>query len=206
MRLFVAIDIAEEIRTRLERFLEGVRPLAPDANWVRPGSFHLTLKFLGETPPEKAEALRQSLVTVEGEAAEVRFCGLGFFPNPNRARVFWVGVEADARLTQLAQAVDEATARLGFERDRQPYHPHLTLARAGERTSSNPHARGSGLGGRFGRLQERLAAQGYGSASAGEAGAKPDFGTMTAREFHLYESRLAAGGARYSKVASFPLK
>ena len=50
MRLFVALDIDEDIRGRIARFLDGVRGFAPDARWVRPESLHVTLKFIGEMP------------------------------------------------------------------------------------------------------------------------------------------------------------
>ena len=52
MRLFIALDIADDIRERIARFMDGVREFAPDARWVRPESLHVTLKFIGEQPPE----------------------------------------------------------------------------------------------------------------------------------------------------------
>ena len=48
MRIFVALDIDDAIRARLEQFLDGVRGFAPEARWVRPESMHVTLKFIGE--------------------------------------------------------------------------------------------------------------------------------------------------------------
>ena len=202
MRLFIAIDIPEEIRDRMSRFIDGVRELAPDANWVRPESFHVTLKFLGETPPERLDELKRELTGVAGKPSTIRFGGLGFFPTPRLARVFWAGMQADLRLGELAGAVDEAAARLGFERERYRYTPHLTLARAGARSSGSPSGKGSSLAPRFRRLEEKLSALGY----LGAEESKPDFGTMTAREFCLFESRLSPHGARYTKLAVFPLE
>ena len=34
----------------------------------------------------------------------------------------------------------------------------------------------------------------------------PDFGTMTAREFFLYQSKLSPGAAKYTKIVRFPLQ
>ena len=48
MRVFVALDIDDAIRARLEQFLDGVRGFAPEARWVLPESMHVTLKFIGE--------------------------------------------------------------------------------------------------------------------------------------------------------------
>lgn len=36
MRIFIALDIDDTIRERIERFVEGVSPFAPDARWMRP--------------------------------------------------------------------------------------------------------------------------------------------------------------------------
>jgi len=47
MRLFIALDIDDQIRQRIERFLEGVSGLSPEARWVRLESLHITLKFIG---------------------------------------------------------------------------------------------------------------------------------------------------------------
>jgi len=57
MRIFVALDIDDAIRDRISRFMDGLRGFAPDARWVRPESLHVTLKFVGEKPPEFVEKI-----------------------------------------------------------------------------------------------------------------------------------------------------
>jgi RNA 2',3'-cyclic 3'-phosphodiesterase len=198
MRLFVAIDIDAAIRERIERFVEGVNGFAPDARWVKPETFHLTLKFLGETPGDRLAAINHALAGVQATAVGITFRGTGFFPTAKSARVFWIGIEADAHLAALAAAIEDSLhllPELGIERDTQPYRPHLTLARTAGRSSGNPHQKAAKANPRFQRLQEKLAAM-----------PQPDFGTMTAREFFLYESKLSAAGARYTKVARFALE
>ena len=61
MRVFVALDIDDAIRARLEQFLDGVRGFAPEARWVRPESMHVTLKFIGEKSSEAVEEIKQAL-------------------------------------------------------------------------------------------------------------------------------------------------
>lgn len=194
MRLFVAIDIDEAIRERLARFLEGVRGFAPsdEVRWVRPESLHLTLKFIGEAGAERVEQIQRALGAIRVQAAEFSFRGYGFFPTAKAPRVFWIGIQAGPNLATLAAAVDASLAPFSIARERQPYTPHLTLARAG---SGRPQrAPGDARSARFQKLQEKL-------ASAPE----PDFGTMTAREFFLYESRLSPAGAEYRKIERFAL-
>ena len=190
MRLFIALDIDEEIRRRIEKFVEGVRGFAPDARFVGPESFHITLKFLGET--DKVEQMKAALREVRGTPFQIAFRGYGFFPGVKNARVFWAGIEAGAELQELATAVDSAMATLGFEKERGPYRPHLTLARSGsgrpgKMRGDRPNATFAGLDYKLSQLP------------------KPEFGTMTAREFCMYESKLSSRGAQYTKIERFPL-
>jgi len=191
MRLFVALDIDGVIRGRIAQFMDGVRGFAPDARWVSAESLHITLKFIGEWPAERLDELKRALVGIRGQPAEITFSGTGFFPTPKSARVFWIGIQAGPELASLAGAVDAATSALGVESEKRAFAPHLTLARTGsgrpQRVSSdrtNPS---------FRRLQEKLAAM-----------PAPAFGTMSPREFFLYESKLSPKGAVYTKLASFP--
>ncbi len=191
MRIFIALDIDDPIRERLQLFMDGVRGFAPDARWVRPESLHVTLKFIGNKSAEEVEQIRQALTRISARATEISFRGYGFFPTAKAPRVFWVGVEAGPQLAALAKSVDEATAALGVPKEEHAFGPHLTLARRGG--SGAPRWRkGDAPNQSFQRLQEKLAAM-----------SAPEFGTMTAREFFLYESHLGQGGSRYSKIAGF---
>jgi 2'-5' RNA ligase len=193
MRVFVGLDLDPEIRERMTRYLEGVREFAPEARWVKAESFHVTLKFIGEQKPEQVEEIKRELATVRAQPFEISFRGQGFFPNARSPRVFWLGIAAGEQLPQLATAVDQAVARTGVPRETNDYSPHLTLARSGSgRPKPLPGDRPSPP---LRRLGEKL-----------EGRPAPDFGTMTAREFFLYESKLSPGGARYSKIARFPLE
>jgi 2'-5' RNA ligase len=194
MRLFIALDIDDAIRERIARFLEGVQAFAPDARWVKPESLHVTLKFIGEQPETAVEQVRLALGTVAGAAAEIQFRGYGFFPTVKSARVFWIGMEAGPQLTSLAAAIDDTTASLGIPKEDRAFSPHLTLARGPGGSGSPRWRRGDGPSRTFQRLQEKLAAL-----------PAPEFGTMTAREFFLYQSQLSPKGAKYTKLARFAL-
>jgi RNA 2',3'-cyclic 3'-phosphodiesterase len=197
MRIFIGIDLDPEVRARIERFLEGVEGFAPEARWMRPESLHITLKFIGEQPPERVDAITERLRRVEGSAFEIRAGGYGFFPTAKAPRVFWIGIHAGPQLAELAESIDIATAELGIPREGRPYSPHLTLARAGAgRRSVSPKGRkADGPNATFPVLEKRLAAMG-----------ELDFGTMTANEFILYQSQLSPGGSKYTKLQRFPMK
>jgi 2'-5' RNA ligase len=195
MRIFIALDIDDTIRERIRLFMEGVRGFAVDARWVRSESLHVTLKFIGEEPAEAVEAIKRALSSVQAEPMEITFRGFGFFPTAKSPRVFWVGIESGPQLASLAKAVDDAMAALAIPKEDHAYSPHLTLAR-GARGSGAPRGRqGDRPNNNIQRLQEKLAAM-----------PAPEFGTMTARDFFLYESQLLRGGSRYTKIARFPLR
>ena len=190
MRLFVALDIEPGIRRRIGEFRNQMREFAPDVRWVGPETFHVTLQFLGET--EKLDQIRGALQQVECTAVPLAFRGAGFFPNPKAPRVFWIGIEADEHLQELANSVGAALKPLGFERDAGPYKPHLTLARAGS--------------GRPKPVPGEHCAPGLIAVRVKVEGLAPlEFGRMTAREFCLYESKLSATGAQYTKLARYSL-
>ena len=197
MRIFIGIDLDPEVRARIARFLEGVEGFAPDARWVRPESLHITLKFIGEQPPERVEAITERLRRVEGSAFEIHAGGYGFFPTAKAPRVFWIGIHAGPQLTELAEKLDVATAELGIPREDRPFSPHLTLARAGagRRSGSPKRRKGDGPNAKFAMLEKRLAVMG-----------DLDFGKMTAREFILYQSQLSPKGSKYTKLQRFPMK
>jgi 2'-5' RNA ligase len=194
MRLFVALDIEEEIRSKILRLMEGVRGFAPDVRWVRPESLHVTLKFIGNKPDDLVPEIKNALAAVKAGSFEIAFHGYGFFPNPKSARVFWVGLESGPSLFQLAKSVDVALSALGIVAEEHAYSPHLTLARGSGRSGGPQRLKEDTPNRHFEILQKKLSALPL-----------PEFGTMTAREFFLYESHLGRGGSRYDKVARFAL-
>lgn len=97
-------------------------------------------------------------------------------------------------LAGLASAIDAGVATLGIPKENRAFSPHLTLAR-GAGGSGSPRWRKEDRPNRvFQRLQEKLSAL-----------PTPEFGTMTAREFFLYQSQLSPKGSKYTKLERFAL-
>jgi len=182
MRLFVAVEIAPEIRERIIEFASRIKPRLANARWSRPEGLHITLKFLGNVPDEKRSIIETKLFGINATPFRVTVSDVGVFPNAKSPRVLWVGVGTSEQLARLAEQVDAALAALGFEREKRAFTPHVTLARFNNRDTKTD-------------LSVALS-----SAS------KACFGTMTSTEFHLYESKLSPQGSQYSKLASFALR
>ncbi len=184
MRLFVALDIPDEVRRTIGEMLARLRDLARGARWVPPEGVHVTLKFIGEIPEGRVAAFEEALRGVCGVGiaapVEAKFRGAGFFPNERHPRVFWAGVEASTNLAKLAGDVDRRLSALGIAAESRGFRPHLTLARFKSE---------DGLP----RLREEIKKL------------EPfDFGSMQSSEFCLFQSQLGPGGAKYTKLAAFP--
>ncbi len=80
MRLFIALDIPAEIRARLTEYMERARALAPDARWARVEGLHVTLKFIGHVDDAAVEKIKAALTPIKAAPFEVKFTGVGFFP------------------------------------------------------------------------------------------------------------------------------
>jgi 2'-5' RNA ligase len=190
MRLFIALDIDEPIRDQITAFRNEMHQLAPDVRWVGPETFHITLQFLGETT--RLDEIRIALQQVKSSRVQLAFRDTGFFPNSKAPRVFWIGIVGDENLQSLAAEVARAMLPLGFKSDASSFMPHLTLARSG---SGRPRpVLGERPAPGLQQVREKLKTM-----------PPPDFGTMTAHEFVLYESHLSPVGPRYEKRARFPL-
>jgi 2'-5' RNA ligase len=177
VRAFVALELDDGARKGLETLMSSLRPRIPGARWVRPEGIHLTLRFLGDTPPDRIERLKTPLASAASacDPTEARIGGLGTFPGPGRPpRVLWVGIQLPPSILALQQACEEAAAAVGFPPEDRPFQGHLTLARFRERVSR-------------------------------PALPPVDLGATGLETLALFRSELGAGGAVYTPIFRFPL-
>ncbi len=180
MRLFVAIDLPEAIHAAISELMTRLKPASPTLRWVHHEGIHLTLKFIGEVVDQRVIEIRRALGGVKDMyPAEIKVAGTGFFPNDKLARVFWIGVEANPALGELAAAIENELDVLGVRREERPFHPHLTLGRF--REPENPQ-----------RLKEAISAAG-----------SIALGSFRAHEFYLLQSHLSPEGAEYTKLEQY---
>jgi 2'-5' RNA ligase len=186
VRLFVALEIPDQVRDGFAALIAELRGADSSfsksrARWVRPENLHVTLKFIGHVDSGKLDAIRAALAEVRLDGpVELRFRGLGFFPNGKRPRVFWAGIEASPNLAPLAGEIEARLAKVGISGETREFAPHLTLARF------EPPGISDGL-----------------SAMAQENVAR-EFGAVHTGEFHLFESKTKPSGAEYARLQSFP--
>ncbi|MGH7531563.1 MAG: RNA 2',3'-cyclic phosphodiesterase [Gemmatimonadales bacterium] len=131
MRLFVALNFPDSVRHPLWDALGPLRERGLPVKWVRPECIHLSLKFLGDMEearePELQAALRQATSGARGIPVHIE--GFGVFPDFDRPRVIWAGVEPDPALELLQHAVERAFEPLGFATEARAFRPHVTVGR-----------------------------------------------------------------------------
>jgi len=183
MRLFVAVDLSEELKEVIGSIAEsigvfkGVKP-------VEKHNLHITLMFLGEVPDRRVEIVKEQLRSVEMSGFKIGLKGIGFFPSPSSVRVVWVGVEEGKDdLCKLAGEVEKSLKKLGFKRDKE-FVAHATIARVKRIT---PDERDKMLK----ILNEYL---------------DYDFGTMDVSDFRLKKSTLTPKGPIYEDLEVYKLK
>jgi RNA 2',3'-cyclic 3'-phosphodiesterase len=180
VRLFVALDIPDTVREALATLSRQLRQTCTGARWVRIEGAHVTLKFIGETPPERVAPIRAALGEARASGAiDLQFGGLGFFPDERRPRVLWAGVSAGPELSALAASIEARLEPLGIPRETRDFSAHITLARFDSPRGLDP----------LRAAVEKLGA--------------PEFGDALVTEFHLYQSVLKQGGAEYTRMASY---
>ena len=187
-RLFVAVPLPPAAVADATRLVDGVRagPLGRVPRWVHLANLHLTVRFLGDTPPDLVPDVALAVAdAVRGAAAfDVVLAGAGLFPGERKPRTLWLGIERGAaELGALADALDPALEPLGWPPDERAYRPHLTVARL---DSSSP-ADGNAV-----------------AAALREAAAAWRTG-FRAERVVLYRSILGGGPPRHEPLVEVPL-
>jgi 2'-5' RNA ligase len=189
IRTFIAIGLDEQALAAVVAVQREFQKKVPPGvvRWVRPGGIHLTLQFLGNVLADRVPAIR------EGVSAACRgvppftilIRDVGCFPNLKRPRVVWVGVsESSGALNRLYRQVQDNMAALGFEPDKRPFNPHLTLGRVKKNTGA----------GEVRRLGEVMAAAELGTIDQ-----------MEVSSIHLIRSDLKPSGAVYTSLVEASL-
>ena len=125
IRLFVGVGLPEDVAARLAGICGGV----PGARWVDSGSFHLTLRFVGDVPEDVADDVHDALGFLRFPAFDLELAGVGHFDTGGEVRTLWAGVARSRELARLRRTIESALVRMGLPREERRFTPHVTLAR-----------------------------------------------------------------------------
>ena len=195
-RLFLAVPLTADVQRLAGREIARFKSEGWPVRWVQPESVHLTLHFLGETPPERAELLRFALPSAVAAHApfDLRTAAFGVFPSFRRPRVLWLGLHGPVhRLETLHNDLGRTLRDLAFSADDERFHPHITLGRVRDADGERMRLRD---------LPEAVKAA-FVDLTTGAAIAPPAT-PVPVREVVLMRSHLGQGAPRYEQIASFP--
>lgn len=188
IRAFLAIFPTETIiaeLTTLQKRLENVLS-AKAVRWTKPEQIHLSLQFLGNVECNRLTEFEAAIqLAVEGyNVFELRAEKLGCFPNNRRPRILWVGLTGKLNdLQHLKEELDSAFSNVGYVPEKRDFHPHFTIGRVAELTSTDVKH----LVHEISRCDSK------------------SFGELNVAEIHLMQSVLSPKGAEYRVLKSFPL-
>jgi 2'-5' RNA ligase len=195
-RLFLAAPIPPPVTALVDRTIGSLRDEPWPVKWNNPGNAHITLHFLGEIDPARADLLRMALhAPIEQHPAfELRTADLGVFPTMKRPRVIWLGLYGPAhRLHTIQEAIGATLRELEFEVEEREFHPHITLGRV--RSERNTKIRDLPLA-----IRQRLER----AAETGEVSSKDPI-PLPIEEILLVRSHLGPSGPRYETIERYPL-
>ena len=133
IRSFLAIELSETIRRKIEEVQKELKLFHADVRWVNPQNIHLTLKFFGNIDESRIDPIIESLEGLLRATFPfpLSIYGMGAFPHFKNPRVIWMGLKEGREILEgLQKGVDGELKKIGFEQEEREFHPHLTIGRA----------------------------------------------------------------------------
>jgi 2'-5' RNA ligase len=124
IRLFAAFTLPESVTADLSLRQKGIL----GARWRPLESLHVTLRFFGPLPENKADDLDSELSAIAGRSFDLALKGVGVFGEGVDVHAVWAGTAPCQPLTQLAKRCERAARRAGLPSEKRAYRPHVTLA------------------------------------------------------------------------------
>ena len=185
IRTFIALEITEKSRAQAFQFEQMLAQCGALVKWEPQKKFHITLKFLGEIPNVEVNDVCVEVQRVARELPPFVFGlkGAGAFPNVDKPRSVWLGVdEGREAVIRTARAIDAAMQRMGFPRELHAYIPHMTLGRI------------KGVNPQLALLSEKI--RQYPAI---------DMGKTNVKHLTVFASQMARSGSTYTVLATAPL-
>lgn len=185
MRVFIAIELPASVHELAEERVRFLRAEFPGvrASWERTEKMHITLKFLGEIDERRLTKVQNSITQAAKNFRpfEISIEETGAFPPRGVPRILWLGVKDDSEtLSKFQSKLEDEFAKIGFEKEKRKFHPHITLARIRMPDGAK-------------RLRDRHEQLNFQSD------------IFAVYEIVLIKSVLSSAGSSYTKLSSHPL-
>lgn len=122
MRLFIAINLNDEMKDALMDIQDTMRSYGIHGRDTVPDNMHLTLAFIGDyDDPVKVKEIIDS---IEIRPFRIALQGVGAFGD-----LWWAGLENNAPLQAISRRLRRALAEADVPFDRKKFSPHITIIR-----------------------------------------------------------------------------
>ena len=128
MRLFVAVNFNERTKSGLLALRDELRENSSRGRFSAPENLHLTLVFLGDCDAKRAADVKAEMDALAFEPFDIAIGSVGRFKRDG-GDIWWAGVQANKKLTDLQQNLTSGLRAVGFELENRKYSPHITLGR-----------------------------------------------------------------------------
>jgi RNA 2',3'-cyclic 3'-phosphodiesterase len=130
IRLFVALHIPSEVRSRIFRLIEEIIPHYESFKWEKFDKIHLTLKFIGHVDENLLEEIKNKLSFIENyNKFHFKLKDFNFFFRNNNPQILWIGLGTSDPLKKLVKEIENALIPFSFPPEKREYKAHLTLLR-----------------------------------------------------------------------------
>ncbi len=185
IRCFFAIPLPQELKDKIDLYISELKKIYPQVKWIKAGSLHITLKFLGNIDPGLVEEVSITAMDMPliMNPFHIKIKGTGVFPNRHKPRIIWLGIQSIPHqpLYNLQESLETNLELLGFEKEKRRFNPHLTIGRVKMPTD-------------FEQLWQYIDTSTFSSAE------------FEANEFLLMRSFLKPTGAEYRIIQKYPLR
>ncbi len=132
IRSFIAIEIDSLNKQKITNIISQLKKSDAIVKWAKENQMHLTLKFLGDIKESDVEKISANLKSIADNfnTFSIKFSKIGGFPNMQKPRVIWLGIDKGSEyLKLLNNKIEDNLEKLGFAKEKREYSAHLTLGR-----------------------------------------------------------------------------
>ena len=182
IRAFLAIDLDDDLKPKINRIIREFKETNANIKYVDLQNLHFTLKFFGDIDTDGIDLIAEKVEKVirDFDPFTIKIKGCGAFPNKNRIKVIWVGLDEDQILNELHDKLDKEFNSIGFDLDKK-FSSHLTIGRMRSAKAKD-------------KVKNTL-----------NSYADIDVGTMEANTIVLKKSTLTPAGPIYEDLIEFKL-
>lgn len=137
-RLFIALNIPDEIKEKILVIRNSVIPNSADYKWEAPEKMHLTIKFIGEVEDKLVEQIKNEILFISDYKSFIcSFTKFGFFFSRGKPVILWLGLKIYEEIFNLVEELNNRLLKFDIEAEKRNFKPHLTLMRIKKKTDKN---------------------------------------------------------------------